>query len=83
MSNRISRRDFMRTSAAAGLAAAAPQTMFGKAPTMLVPPAVKPLVIASGNGNRSKNSENETCVEKAYSMIAGGEDVMLESFPGF
>lgn len=76
MSRKISRRDFVLTGAAAGLAAAAPRTVFGKAPTMIVPNDVKPVVIASGNGNRYKNDGPMTCVEKAFDMITQGEDVL-------
>lgn len=43
---------------------------------MLVPAAVKPVVISSANGNRFKNGGDVTCVQKAYSMITGGEDVL-------
>ena len=76
MTNRISRRDFMRTSAAAGLAAAAPGEVFAKAPTMLIQSSIKPVVVSSGNGNRYKNGGPMTCVEKAFSMITNGEDVL-------
>jgi len=43
---------------------------------MLIPAAVKPLVISSANGNRFKNGGDVTCVQKAYTMITGGEDVL-------
>ncbi|MFQ5790863.1 MAG: isoaspartyl peptidase/L-asparaginase, partial [Acidobacteriota bacterium] len=73
---KISRRDFMLTSAAAGVAAATPRTMFGTAPTVITPQEAKPLVISSGNGHRYKNGGDKTCVEKAFSMITSGEDVL-------
>jgi len=43
---------------------------------MLIPAAVKPLVISSANGNKFKNGGNLTCVQKAFSMITRGDDVL-------
>lgn len=37
---------------------------------------VKPLVIASANGNRFKNGGTVTCVEKAFTMMTQGSDVL-------
>jgi N4-(beta-N-acetylglucosaminyl)-L-asparaginase len=37
---------------------------------------VKPIVISSANGNRFKNGGTMTCVEKAFSMITQGSDVL-------
>ncbi len=76
MTRKMNRRDFVRTSAAAGLAAAAPTTLFAQTPTMMTPSSVKPVVIASGNGNRGKNGGDVVCVEKAYQMITAGDDVL-------
>ncbi len=76
MSKRMRRREFFRTSAAAGLAAAAPASVLGGVPIMWIPSGVKPLVISSANGHRFKNGGTQTCVEKAFSMIAGGSDVL-------
>jgi N4-(beta-N-acetylglucosaminyl)-L-asparaginase len=75
MRRRISRRQFVSASAAAGVAAAAPGTLFGQAPAVRSG-GVKPLVIASANGHRYKNGGTQTCVEKAFSMIVGGSDVL-------
>ena len=72
----MKRRDFMISSAAAGVALAASRASKSDAPTMLIPAAVKPLVISSANGNRFKNGGDVTCVKKAYSMITKGEDVL-------
>jgi len=76
MSRKMQRREFVFTAAAAGLAAATPRAGFGQAPAVLRPPAVRPLVIASANGHRFKNGGTQTCVEKAFSMIAQGADVL-------
>ena len=74
---KLNRRDFVRATTAAGVAAAAaPRTLFGQAPTVMTPKSVKPLVIASSNGNQFKNGGTQTVVEKAFSMIAGGADVL-------
>jgi N4-(beta-N-acetylglucosaminyl)-L-asparaginase len=77
MTKKLNRRDFVRTTTAVGVAAAAvPKTLFGQAPTVMTPKSVKPVVVASGNGNSSKDSENVTCVAKAFSMITKGSDVL-------
>ena len=74
---KLNRRDFVRTTTAAGVAAAAiPKPLFGQAPTVMTPKSVKPVVIASSNGNQFKNGGAQTCVEKAFSMITGGSDVL-------
>lgn len=72
----MKRRDFMIGSAAASAALASSRAIKGQAPMLLVPAAVKPLVISSSNGNRFKHDGNVTCVQKAYSMITKGEDVL-------
>src|SRR6476659_1920818 len=72
----MNRRDFVRTTAAAGAAAAIPETLFGQAPTMMTPKSVKPCVVASSNGNRSKDDKGVTCVAKAFKMMADGADVL-------
>jgi N4-(beta-N-acetylglucosaminyl)-L-asparaginase len=71
----MKRRDFMIGSAAASVAVASARTK-GNAPTMLVPTAVKPLVISSANGNHFKNGGDVTCVQKAFGMITQGADVL-------
>lgn len=37
---------------------------------------MRPVVIASANGNRWKNGGSQTCVERAYAGIEGGEDLL-------
>lgn len=76
MSRRINRREFVRTGAAAGMAAAVPPATWAQAPTVMTPRSVKPVVIASANGNRYKNGGPVTCVEKAFQAIAAGGDVL-------
>src|SRR5438046_2859039 len=72
----MKRRNFMISSAAAGVAVASSRAAKSKVPTMLIPAAVKPLVISSANGNKFKNGGNLTCVQKAFSMITRGDDVL-------
>jgi N4-(beta-N-acetylglucosaminyl)-L-asparaginase len=77
MSRRLNRREFVQASTAAGVAAAAlPRTLFSQAPTVITPKSVKPVVVASSNGNKFKNGGSQTVVEKAFSMITGGSDVL-------
>src|SRR5882672_9076955 len=73
---KLNRRDFVRTTAVAGIAAAAPRRLFGQGPTVMTPKAVRPVVVASANGNQYKNGGPATCVEKAFAMITGGSDVL-------
>jgi N4-(beta-N-acetylglucosaminyl)-L-asparaginase len=63
---KMKRRDFIRNSAAAGIAF----------PMILTQSAVKPLVISSANGNRFKNGGSVTAVQKAFTMMTGGADVL-------
>jgi N4-(beta-N-acetylglucosaminyl)-L-asparaginase len=74
---KLNRREFVQTTTAAGVAAAAlPTTLFGQAPTVMTPKSVKPVVVSSGNGNASKDADNVTCVAKAFGMITKGADVL-------
>lgn len=72
---RINRRDFVRTSAAAA-AAVMPASTFGQAPAVVSSRRAKPLVVCSSNGNHFKNGGTQTCVEKAFSMVVAGRDVL-------
>ena len=76
MSGRMKRREFVLGSAASGLAASAGGKIFGQAPAVIAPKSAKPIVISSANGHRFKNGGTQTCVEKAFSMIVGGSDVL-------
>src|SRR5438552_3744277 len=74
---KLNRREFVQTTTAAGVAAAAgPATLFGQAPTVMTPKSVKPVVVSSANGNRYKNGGTKTCVETAFGMITSGSDVL-------
>ena len=70
----ISRRTFVRTSALAGVATGlAGERLLGQAPAVRSNSA-RPVVIASGNGNRFKNGGDRTCVEEAFRLLVGGTD---------
>ena len=68
---KLTRRTFIATTAAATAAA----KVFAQAPAV-VTSSVKPVVVSSANGNRFKNGGTMTCVEKAFSMITQGSDVL-------
>src|SRR5947199_3256198 len=76
MNDKLSRRDLIRAGAAAGLTAAMPKGAFGEAPAVVAPKGVKPAVISSANGNQFKNGGDVTCVQKAFTMITQGSDVL-------
>src|SRR5215813_7478218 len=73
---KMKRRDFMRNGAVAGLTLAAAKNEVAGFPMILQQSAVKPLVISSANGNHFKNGGNVTAVQKAFTMITGGSDVL-------
>src|SRR5687767_3170802 len=71
----INRREFVLTGAAASLAAAA-QAQTASGPTVMTRGAVRPVVMSSSNGHRYRNGGTQTCVERAFSMMAEGKDVL-------
>jgi N4-(beta-N-acetylglucosaminyl)-L-asparaginase len=71
---KISRREFVVSGAAAGLAAAA-HGQTASAPAVRTG-AVKPIIVSSANGHRYKNGGTQTCVEKAFAMMTQGSDVL-------
>jgi N4-(beta-N-acetylglucosaminyl)-L-asparaginase len=88
---RINRRQFVQATGAAAAAAAIPASAFGHAPTVpddhgrpeqsrgptvMTPSGVKPCVVASSNGNRSKDENGVTCVARAFTMMTQGADVL-------
>ena len=76
MGKLVSRRDFIKSGTAAGLATATPRILFGEAPTVLLTNSVKPVVVSSRNGNTRKNGGPMTCIETAFDMITQGADVL-------
>src|SRR3981081_4023330 len=74
----MNRRRFVQSSVAGGLAlGGAPRALVGHATTVMNANPVKPVVIASANGNTFKNGGDMTCVQKAFTMMTqGGADVL-------
>jgi N4-(beta-N-acetylglucosaminyl)-L-asparaginase len=74
----MNRRRFVQSSVAGGLTlAVAPRALLGQAPTVMNSKPVKPVVIASANGNKFKNGGDMTCVQKAFTMMTqDGADVL-------
>ncbi len=75
MSDKVTRREFVKAGAVAGAAVAA-APLLAQAPAVIVPRGAKPLVISSANGNRFKNGGSRTCIEEAFARLARGEDVL-------
>ena len=76
MNDRLNRRELIRAGAAASLAAALPRGAFGEAPAVLAPKSVKPVVISAANGNVARNGGDVTCVQKAFTLMTQGSDVL-------
>lgn len=72
----MKRRDFVRTTVGATLAAGAPRALLAQAPNVITPGPIKPVVISSANGNKFKNGGDMTCVQKAWTMMTQGADVL-------
>ncbi len=70
---KLNRREFVTAGAGAGVVASAAK-LFGQAPAVIT--SVRPVVVAAGNGNRSKDKDGLTCVAKAFKMITAGSDVL-------
>ncbi|HKO62594.1 MAG TPA: N(4)-(beta-N-acetylglucosaminyl)-L-asparaginase [Pyrinomonadaceae bacterium] len=76
MTKRIKRREFIRNTTAVGITLAASKPGLANFPTIWNQAGVKPLVIASANGNRFKNGGDMTAVHKAFTMMTSGADVL-------
>jgi N4-(beta-N-acetylglucosaminyl)-L-asparaginase len=76
MATRINRRDFMATTAAAGIAAAARPLTASKGPTMIVQSSIRPVIVSSANGHQFKNGGTKTCIETAFEKMMAGDDVL-------
>src|SRR5262245_51741695 len=75
VSRRVTRREFVAGSAGATGLAITASRVFGQAPAVRTR-GVKPVVVASANGNRYKNGGALTAVEKAFQTMTGGADVL-------
>src|SRR5688572_29771464 len=74
MNTPITRRKFVATAATTALAA--PSFLGAQAPQVITRGAAKPVVIASANGNRSKDADGLTSVAKAFKLMTAGTDVL-------
>jgi N4-(beta-N-acetylglucosaminyl)-L-asparaginase len=75
MSKKLTRRQFVQTSTAAGLAVGTVPA-FGQAPAVRTSDS-RPVVISSANGNVYKNGGTKTGVQLAFEMMtSGGKDVL-------
>jgi N4-(beta-N-acetylglucosaminyl)-L-asparaginase len=73
---RLSRREFVRDGVLAGAAVGATRTTAARQAPAVITRSVRPVVIASGNGNRFKNGGDATCVEHAFRQLTAGRDVL-------
>ena len=71
-----SRRDVLAATATLAAAGALSPAARAQAPHVLTRGNVRPVVVASANGNQWKDAEGLTCVAKAFKMITGGADVL-------
>ena len=69
MSDKLNRREFMTTTAGAGILAASNSLSATGAPAVIIQGESKPVVISSGNGNRFKNGGTKTCVQTAFELM--------------
>lgn len=74
MSQTLTRRKFVQAGTAIGVAMATPNTVFGR--SAAIQTGVKPVVVASDNGNVYKNGGTKVGVQVAFEMITKGSDVL-------
>jgi N4-(beta-N-acetylglucosaminyl)-L-asparaginase len=74
MSAAMNRRQFV-LAGTAGLVAATPRSS-ARGPQVLVGSGVRPVVVASANGNRFTHDGRETAVARAFRLMTGGSDVL-------
>lgn len=72
----MNRRQFVRTTIGASLAAGTAPALFAQGPNIMSSKSSKPVVISSANGNKYKNGGETTCVEKAWKLMTSGTDVL-------
>ncbi|MEO5753991.1 MAG: N(4)-(beta-N-acetylglucosaminyl)-L-asparaginase [Chthoniobacterales bacterium] len=72
----MKRRDFIRSTAGATLASTVVRQLRAQTPNIMPNKSVKPVVISSANGNKFKNGGDVTCVQKAWTMMTQGSDIL-------
>ena len=76
MKSKMSRRNFVISSAAAGLVAGTPVSASAQAGPRKISNKVRPVVVASSNGFTMKNGGKQNCVETAFERMLNGDDVL-------
>lgn len=76
MANDFTRRDFLKGTAAAGVAALVPGGAVAGAPAVHIRGNAEPVVVSSANGNLHRNGGPMTAVETVFTGMAEGEDVL-------
>ena len=69
-------QEFSRRALLAGSASVAVAPLARAFPEVMLPSAIKPVVISSSNGNIFKNGGTETCVQRAFRLMTSGTDVL-------
>src|SRR5262245_2377985 len=73
MKKRINRRRFLTASGVSALTAPSLLAL-AQTPAVSTKRSAKPVVVASANGNKSKDADGLTCVARAFKMITAGAD---------
>ena len=75
MKKRLTRRRFV-AAASIGALSGPPLLGLAQVPQVRARRDATPVVIASANGNRSRDTDGLTCVAKAFKLMTGGADVL-------
>ena len=75
MKKKLTRREFARATGAAGIAAAASKGLFAQGPAVRSG-GLRPVVVSSANGNSSRDADGITCVQRAFTLMTQGADVL-------
>ena len=75
MNKHLSRRNFV---AAAGIGALTGPSLLAlaQAPKVLTKQSIKPVIVSSANGNKSKDADGLTCVARAFKLMTTVADVL-------
>ncbi|MGD2134775.1 MAG: N(4)-(beta-N-acetylglucosaminyl)-L-asparaginase [Gemmatimonadales bacterium] len=76
MAANLDRRGFVKATAAATAAVALPRTADAQAPVVHTPRSVRPVVIADLTGIDSTDANGVSAVERAFTMMVDGADVL-------
>ena len=76
MTDKINRREFMTTTAGAGILAASRPLAASERTGRDRAGQRRPVVISSANGHQFKNGGTKTCVETAFEKMMRGDDVL-------